>query len=161
DPVDFNLRTVLEDAVDLLAAHAHDKRLELILSLDAEVPEVVVGDAGRVRQIVTNLVGNAIKFTQHGEVAVRVAPSPEGLRLSVEDSGIGMDEATLARLFQPFTQANGSMARRYGGTGLGLVITRQLVEVMGGTIDVRSRAGVGTRFEVVLPLPRGEVTHAA
>ncbi|HEV7913209.1 MAG TPA: histidine kinase dimerization/phospho-acceptor domain-containing protein, partial [Albitalea sp.] len=100
DPVDFNLRTLLEDAFELLAPRAHQKRLELICHIAPEVPDVVVGDPGRVRQIVTNLVGNAIKFTRQGEVAMHVAPAPGGmLSFSVRDSGIGMTDETIARLF--------------------------------------------------------------
>jgi signal transduction histidine kinase/DNA-binding response OmpR family regulator len=156
DPVEFNLRTMLEDAVDLLAAHAHEKRLELVCRIDANVPDAVIGDPGRVRQIVTNLVGNAIKFTVQGEVTMHVARADDGgLEFSVHDTGIGMSDETMGRLFQPFTQANGSMARRYGGTGLGLVITKQLVEMMGGCIDVQSRLGAGTSFRFMLPLAQG------
>jgi hypothetical protein len=118
-----------------------------------------MGDALRVRQIVTNLVGNAIKFTVKGEVAVHVASAGEGqVAVEVRDTGIGMGPETLSRLFQPFTQANGTMARRYGGTGLGLVITRQLVEMMGGTISVDSRPGVGSVFRFRLPLPKSDGT---
>ena len=159
DRTDFNLRHVLEDAFELLAPRAHQKRIELICQIDADVPDGVVGDPGRVRQIVTNLVGNAIKFTSVGEVAMRVArrrsDANAGVALmefSVRDSGIGMDAESLEKLFQAFTQANGSMTRRFGGTGLGLVITRQLVEMMGGTLDVRSELGAGSTFSFCLPL---------
>jgi signal transduction histidine kinase/CheY-like chemotaxis protein len=162
DCIEFNLRAVLEDAFELLAPRAHEKRLELICQIDADVPPVVVGDSGRVRQIITNLVGNAVKFTQEGEVAMRVARTDSGadpgatmLEFWIRDTGIGMSDATQARLFNAFTQANGSMARRYGGTGLGLVITRQLVEMMGGSMDVRSQLGAGSTFHFRLPLPIG------
>jgi len=162
DHVDFELRTVLEDAFELLAPRAHQKRLELICQIDNEVPEAIVGDPGRLRQIVTNLVGNAIKFTTHGEVAMRVAlvHGEDGaeIEFSVRDTGIGMDAATQAKLFSPFTQANGSMARRYGGTGLGLAITRQLVEMMGGGLAVDSQLGVGSTFRFRLPCRPGRVS---
>jgi signal transduction histidine kinase/CheY-like chemotaxis protein len=162
DPVDFNLRMLLEDAFELLAPRAHQKRLELICHIAPEVPDIVIGDPGRVRQIVTNLVGNAIKFTRHGEVAMHVAPGPGGmLSFSVRDTGIGMTGETIARLFNAFTQAHGGMARRYGGTGLGLVITRQLVEMMGGTLGVESEPGVGSVFRFDLPLPVGSATLVA
>ncbi len=161
DRIDFDLRTVLEDAFELLAPRAHQKRLELICRIDGDVPEVIVGDPGRLRQIVTNLVGNAIKFTMQGEVAMRVTKigvdeaDRSVLEFSVRDTGIGMDEATLAKLFSAFTQANGSMARRFGGTGLGLAITRQLVDMMGGTLEVDSQPGVGSTFRFRVPHPRG------
>ncbi len=157
DPLEFDIRTLVEDAVELLSAHANDKGVELVCRIGGSVPDTVIGDAGRIRQIVTNLVGNAIKFTVHGEVMLHVDFTPEGtLAFTVRDSGIGMSEETIARLFQPFMQANGSTTRRYGGTGLGLVITRQLVEMMCGSIEVHSRLGVGTTFRFVLPLVAGE-----
>jgi len=173
DHTGFNLRGVLEDAFELLAPRAHQKRLELICQIDPDVPDVVIGDPGRLRQIVTNLVGNAIKFTRHGEVAMRVelvrpdagpftATGPV-LAFSVRDTGIGMTRETIARLFTAFTQANQSMARRFGGTGLGLVITRQLVEMMGGTLEVDSLPDVGSTFRFNLPLRTGssaQVLHA-
>jgi CheY-like chemotaxis protein len=163
DRTDFNLRTVLEDAFELLAPRAHQKRLELICHVDTDVPAAIVGDPGRVRQIVTNLVGNAIKFTRQGEVAMHVsrcegtAPDTSGpvLEFSVRDTGIGMDRETIAKLFNAFTQANGSMARRYGGTGLGLAITKQLVEMMGGELQVDSEPGAGSTFHFRIPLIEG------
>jgi signal transduction histidine kinase/CheY-like chemotaxis protein len=169
DHVDFNLRTVLEDTFELLAPRAHQKRIELICHIDPEVPDVVVGDPGRLRQIVTNLVGNAIKFTRQGEVAMRVALSADRselsgapvLAFSVRDTGIGMAPETIARLFNAFTQANQSMARRFGGTGLGLVITRQLVEMMGGTLVVESVPAVGSTFRFSLPLKTGSAALVA
>ncbi len=162
DHIDFELRTVLEDAFELLAPRAHQKRLELICQIDNEVPEAIVGDPGRLRQIVTNLVGNAIKFTTHGEVAMRVAlvHGEDGacIEFRVRDTGIGMDAATQAKLFSAFTQANGSMARRYGGTGLGLAISRQLVEMMGGELSVDSKPGMGSTFRFRLPCKVGRVS---
>jgi signal transduction histidine kinase/CheY-like chemotaxis protein len=158
DRIEFDLRLALEDTFELLAPRAHQKGVELVCLIDSDVPDVVIGDSGRVRQIITNLLGNAIKFTLHGEVAMRVTRADANaasvmLKFEVRDTGIGMSAETLAKLFQPFTQANGSMARRYGGTGLGLVITQQLVDMMGGTIEVHSELDVGSRFQVRLPMP--------
>ncbi|MFZ2649124.1 MAG: ATP-binding protein, partial [Burkholderiaceae bacterium] len=173
ESVDFNLRGALDDAVELLAPRARQKRIGLRCHVEADVPQAVVGDPGRLRQIVTNLLGNALKFTEHGEVVLRVerglgspgdpsAPAVgKWLSLEIRDSGIGMDAPTKARLFQPFSQANGSMARRYGGTGLGLVITKQLVELMGGEIEVHSEPGVGSVFRVSLPLRIGSSVNAS
>ena len=166
DQAEFSLRSVIEDAFELLAAHAHEKRLELICQIDPDVPAMVVGDAGRVRQIITNVVGNSIKFTLSGEVEMRVSridtaddPPSAMIGFCIRDTGIGMSEETLTKLFQAFTQANGSMARRYGGTGLGLVITQQLVEMMGGTMTVQSRLEVGSTFHFRIPLPTGSETQ--
>jgi signal transduction histidine kinase/DNA-binding response OmpR family regulator len=160
--LDFNLRTALDEAIELLAPRAQKKGIALRCDIEPGVPEVIVGDAGRLRQVVTNLVGNAIKFTERGEVALMLAcrRDPMGgaaqrLEIVVRDTGIGMEAQTLANLFQPFTQANGTMARRFGGTGLGLVISRQLIDMMGGSITVQSNPGVGTSFVVELPLVLG------
>ena len=162
DPAGFDLRMAVEDTLALLAVRAHQKRIELVCQIDPDVPLVVVGDAGRIRQVINNLVGNAIKFTQSGEVVVRIVrvfdgidPNFAGLDFQVQDTGIGMSEETLGKLFQAFTQANGSMARRYGGTGLGLVISRQLVDLMGGTLSVKSRVDRGSTFRFGLTMPIG------
>ncbi len=160
--LDFDLRTLVAEAVELLAPQARQKGVAMACQVRADVPQVIVGDAGRLRQCLTNLLGNAIKFTERGEVSLEVALAeagpnrPQGaadrLELVVRDTGIGMSPHTVAGLFQPFSQANGSMARRYGGTGLGLVITRQLVELMGGTIALHSAPGAGTTVTCKLPL---------
>jgi two-component system, sensor histidine kinase len=167
EDVDFDLHTTLHDAVELLAPRARDKGVALSCHFEPGVPDHVVGDPGRLRQVVTNLVGNAIKFTERGEVRLRITRNLAGrhghradaagewLGVEVRDTGIGMDAPTLTRLFQPFSQGNGSMARRFGGTGLGLVITKQLVELMGGEIDVQSAPGAGSTFRVQLPLRVG------
>ena len=162
ESLDFDLRTLVEEALELLLPRAGQKGVALSGYVAPEVPTVVVGDAGRLRQCVTNLVGNAIKFTERGEVQLSVGlaqPGPAGgarrLAVVIRDTGIGMAKQTLDGLFQPFTQANGSMARRYGGTGLGLVITRQLIELMGGSVGVHSELGVGTTFTLELPLRAG------
>jgi len=154
----FDLRTLVEQVAELLAARAEEKNLEMILRYAPAAPCRFVGDAGRVRQVLTNLVGNALKFTQAGQVLVEVecesrTASQAGLRLAVVDSGIGIPEEQLGRIFEKFTQADASITRRYGGTGLGLAISRRLTELMGGTIGVRSRPGEGSTFYVSLPLP--------
>jgi PAS domain S-box-containing protein len=151
--IDFDLRSLVEDVGALLAEQAHAKRLELGLLVQARVPTVLRGDPGRLRQILMNLVSNAIKFTECGEVAVTIdleqthGTDAEALvRFDVTDTGIGMTAEQCARLFQPFTQADSSTTRKFGGTGLGLAIAKQLVELMQGTIGVESTPGQGTRF---------------
>jgi PAS domain S-box-containing protein len=169
EAVEFDLRSLVEDVFEMLAPRAQQKRLELVHRTVAEVPAVVVGDPTRLRQILTNLVGNAIKFTEHGEVVVQVAPVPAAeagpdtmrVRFEVRDTGIGMRPEALKRLFTVFMQADQSMSRRYGGTGLGLAISKQLVELMGGEIRATSRLGHGSTFTFDIPLPAGERLIAA
>ena len=163
ESVDFNLRTVVEDVFELLAPRAHQKRLELASRIEPAVPTVVRGDPMRLRQILTNLVGNAIKFTESGEVivSVGVADAAAGndehrVTFEVRDSGIGMRPDALEKLFTVFMQADQSMSRRYGGTGLGLAISKQLVELMGGRISAESRFGEGSMFRFEVPLVAGE-----
>jgi signal transduction histidine kinase len=150
EAVDFDLEAVIDDAAHLLAAAAHGKGLELVVSIGDGVPATVAGDPGRLRQVLTNLVGNAIKFTDAGEVAIHVAVVEPGgspmIRVDVVDTGTGMTPEVCERVFEPFTQADSSTTRLHGGTGLGLTITRQLVELMGGRCGVESRAGAGSRF---------------
>ncbi|HVW21573.1 MAG TPA: two-component regulator propeller domain-containing protein [Opitutaceae bacterium] len=153
----FDPRMSAEDVLELLAEQAQRKGIELACEADDDVPGEMVGDAGRFRQVLLNLVGNAIKFTEKGEVLVRMSILPSAgpkvrLRLEIRDTGIGMDEAARARLFQSFTQVDSSTTRRFGGTGLGLAISRQLVEIMGGTIGVESAPGRGSTFWFELPL---------
>jgi signal transduction histidine kinase/CheY-like chemotaxis protein len=147
----FSLRETLGHALKLLAVRAHKKGLELAYRVAPEVPDTLRGDAGRLRQIVMNLAGNALKFTERGEVVVRVrmeADSLQQVRLKFEisDTGIGIDPAHQAKIFEPFTQADGSTTRKFGGTGLGLTISSRLVELMGGRIWVHSELSKGTTF---------------
>jgi PAS domain S-box-containing protein len=163
--VDFVLRGVVEDTLELLAPRAHEKGLELSFREEPGLPIVVKGDPLRLRQVLTNLVANAIKFTQQGEVVVALGMAPGGLAgrlaFTVRDTGIGIEADVLPRLFNAFTQASVGMSRRYGGTGLGLSISKQLVELMGGEIEVSSQPGVGSRFSFVLPFGLVEADSAA
>ena len=162
EKVDFDLRMMLEESLDLVAERAQSKGLELLLSMQPHVPGRVTGDPGRLRQVVLNLVGNAVKFTQRGGVVIDVTCDPvkgteARFRIAVEDTGCGIDPAHLQRLFQPFEQADGSVSRS-SGTGLGLVISKHLVELMGGEMGVHSEPGRGTRFwfNIPLHLPNGD-----
>ncbi len=158
EPVPFDLRRTVGEVADLLSPRAAEKGLELLVRYGRGVPGFVVGDAGRLRQVLTNLVSNAIKFTAQGHVLVDVglAPSPPGqavVRFAVTDTGIGIAPEQQARLFQPFVQADSSTTRRFGGTGLGLAICRQLVELMGGSIGLDSAPGRGSTFHFTVTLP--------
>jgi PAS domain S-box-containing protein len=155
--LDFDLRTTVEDVTDMLAIKAHDKGLELSCLIHPDVPSLVRGDPGRLRQVLINLAGNAIKFTERGEVHIRATVTEETgdrvtVRFSVTDTGIGIPRDGLDRLFETFSQVDSSITRRYGGTGLGLAISRQLVGMMGGEIGVESEEGKGSTFwfDVVL-----------
>jgi PAS domain S-box-containing protein len=157
EAIEFDPAEVLRDAVDLHAETARSKGLALEINLSAVLPARVVGDPARLRQILLNLVGNAVKFTEKGRVLVELSPLPVGegtprFAFGVTDTGIGMDQLQLDRLFRKFTQGDSSMARRFGGTGLGLAICRQLADLMGGTITVRSRPWEGSHFTLELPL---------
>ncbi len=155
--VAFNLDAILVDVVSLVQPQADAKHLALVVSKADDVPAVVSGDPARLRQILLNLVGNAVKFTRNGRVEVKVTcldPAADRIEFEISDTGIGMSEAEIARLFNAFTQADPSIHRRFGGTGLGLAISRKLVEGMGGEIGVESRPGHGSRFHVRLTLPK-------
>jgi CheY-like chemotaxis protein len=143
----FDLRRTVEEALEVVAPRAAEKRLELAYVFESGTPEWVMGDAGRVRQIFTNFLGNAIKFTEQGEVVVTVIPAGEGkVQVSVRDTGIGIAPDRLDRLFKSFSQVDGSTARSHGGTGLGLAISRSLAELMHGRTWVESAPGVGSTF---------------
>ncbi len=156
----FELAGVVESSVALYTEKAMTKNLDLTITFN-EVPPWVLGDANRYQQILNNLISNAIKFTEEGKVDVRVSPYPYGdtmgIRTEIIDSGIGISKTTLEKLFQPFTQADGSTARKYGGTGLGLSICQRLTNLMGGQIDCKSAPGVGSNFFFDLPFPPYEV----
>ena len=149
--VDFDLRRAVREVLGSFAEAAHAKGLELLCLIRHDVPNALRGDPGRLRQVLTNLVGNAVKFTEKGEVVLRVTLDESGddaalVRFEVRDTGIGIDGELKPRLFQSFVQADGSASRRYGGTGLGLAISKRLVSLMGGSIDVDSRPGRGSTF---------------
>ena len=149
--IDFDLRASMEEVTDLLALKAHEKGLEYVAVVHPEVPSLLCGDPGRLRQILVNLVGNAIKFTNDGEVTIRVSLEDEDtthvtIRFSVSDTGIGILPMDMDRLFKSFSQVDSSTTRKFGGTGLGLAISRQLTELMGGRIGVKSQEGKGSTF---------------
>jgi signal transduction histidine kinase/DNA-binding response OmpR family regulator len=147
EAIDFDLREVIEDTASSLAANAATKGLELVVDISKTTPQRVIGDPGRLRQVLSNLIGNAIKFSSHGEVVVCVSSSFGGkIRFEVADSGIGIAVDAQSKLFSAFTQADASTTRRFGGTGLGLSISRQLTELMGGEIGVESTLGEGSMF---------------
>jgi len=152
----FDPRQCLEDTLDLFASKAAEKKLELVGRVAPGVPNAVVGDVNRLRQILLNLVGNALKFTATGEVEVTLGTQPvdggHELHCVVRDTGIGIPADRMSRLFQPFSQVDSSTTRKYGGTGLGLAISRRLIEVMGGRMWVESEAGLGSRFHFTLPV---------
>ena len=152
EEIGFDLRQIVEEVGELMANQAQKKSLELVYTIADDVPTHVVGDPTRLRQVLTNLVGNAVKFTSHGEVVISASMDAAAddtaamVRFDVRDTGIGIDPAASARLFQSFTQADGSTRRRFGGTGLGLAICRQLTGLMGGQIGVDSTPGTGSTF---------------
>jgi len=157
----FSPRELIGEVATLYAESARAKGVAIDLEISAEVPPLLIGDAGRLRQVLSNLVNNAVKFTNAGKVLIittvprSIAGGGVTLRVAVTDTGIGLDENNVARLFEPFTQADGSITRQYGGTGLGLAICKRLIDLMGGRIDASGRRGVGSKFwiEVELPLP--------
>ncbi len=159
---DFRLRETVEDVAELLAEQASAKGVELICDLPSAVVDFRHGDSLRIRQILLNLLGNAVKFTEHGEIVVRVRETEEekGILIEIEDTGVGIAEENQHRIFESFSQEDGSVTRRFGGTGLGLAICKQLVEIMGGEIGFDSEAGEGTTFWFRIPLPIVEATES-
>ncbi len=163
--LDFDLRTTLEQMSDTLAVKAQNKGLEFILFIEPEVPAPLKGDPGRLRQILVNLAGNAIKFTHEGEIEIHVSVDEEDdddatLRFAVKDTGIGIEKDKVDMLFESFTQADASTTRRFGGTGLGLAISKRLAELMGGRIGVDSEIGKGSRFWFTAKLPKQSLDTA-
>ena len=164
EPIAFDLRNVAEAIADFQLLSAEKKGLDMILRYAPDAPEQLIGDPGRIRQVISNLVSNAIKFTHQGHVFIDIAvaaPTDEQAHLlvSVSDTGIGMAEAQQAKIFDKFTQADASTTRVYGGTGLGLAISKQLCELMGGEIGVESETGKGSRFWFTLNLPLAPATE--
>ena len=162
DPQEFELEALIDSTTKLFALSAHQKGLQLLTDIDPALPRLLVGDAPKLGQILNNLLGNAIKFTASGQVCLRVRRLPSrndrdelGVRLQcvVQDTGIGIAPQSVGELFLPFSQADGSISRRYGGSGLGLVISQRLCEMMGGRIEVDSRLGAGSTFSFELDLP--------
>ncbi len=154
EQVEFDLGELMKGAHSAFTALANKKGLSFDLTVDEDAKGVYLGDPTRVRQILYNLISNALKFTEHGEVRVTAARTDDALALMVADTGLGIAADLLGVLFEKFAQADASTTRRYGGTGLGLAICRELAQLMGGEIDVESRAGEGARFLVKLPLPK-------
>ncbi len=170
EPVDFELAPLVEGTAAILSESARDKKLSLMTYIDPELPRTIFGDPGRLRQVLLNLVGNAIKFTEAGEVIVKVTrvetlePAPDGkmtILFSISDTGIGLSLEEQGRLFRPFTQADGSTTRKFGGTGLGLSISKRLVELMDGEISVASLPGQGSTFSFVVNLKPGDLEKPA
>ena len=159
---DYELERVVDEVCQIIGVRANEKKLELACVIDPSLPAMLRGDATRVRQVLMNLAGNAVKFTPTGEVLMHASrtggPDGKRLRLEVTDTGIGIESDRLASLFQPFSQADASTTRRFGGTGLGLSISKQLAELMGGTISAHSLPGKGSTFWVELPLRPGGAT---
>jgi CheY-like chemotaxis protein/anti-sigma regulatory factor (Ser/Thr protein kinase) len=153
EPAAVSPRAIVREVVEQFRPRAREKQLDLEVALDDDVPERVVSDPVRVRQVLFNLIGNATKFTEEGSVTVHVAPDlePGGIVVTVLDTGIGIAPEQLARLFRPFTQGDSSTSRRFGGSGLGLAISKRLVDALGGRIEVESWPGEGSAFRVVLP----------
>ncbi len=162
--IDFNLRTMLEEMGDLLALKAYEKGLEYVCMIEPDVPTLLQGDPGRLRQILTNLVGNSIKFTSDGEVVIRVEIEEENesevtVKFSVTDTGVGISQDKLGSLFEAFTQADSSTTRKHGGTGLGLSISKRLSELMGGRIGVESTEGEGSTFWFTAVMGKQQLTE--
>jgi len=165
DSVDFNLHSYVTDTIKMMALRANTKHLELVCEIEPDVPENVAGDAGRLRQILVNLIGNAIKFTEKGEVSLKVKLQAQragslDLEFSVADTGIGIPIEQQQRIFEDFSQADGTITRTFGGTGLGLTISRRLVQLMGGQLAVESTPGEGSTFHFTILLSSSNTATA-
>ena len=166
EEIPFNLSQLVGELTRALALPAHEKRLELAWQTATDIPSELIGDPIRLRQILTNLVSNAIKFTDHGEVVIRIKQiasqdNKVSLNFAISDTGIGIPRDKQMLIFQSFAQADGSTTRKYGGTGLGLAISAQLVHLMGGSLEVESKEDQGSTFHFTIELPRHEATNAA
>ena len=161
EEIDFSLSELLKELTRSLEISARNKGLQLILQQASDLPPYLKGDPLRIRQVLTNLIGNAIKFTEHGQVVLSITREQDQLHFNIQDTGIGIASERLERIFEPFTQADASVTRRYGGTGLGTTICKQLVELMGGKIWLDSLVGIGTHFHVLLPIVIGEAPAAS
>ncbi len=155
EKIDFKLKTLLEDVINLLEPMAKSKKIDLSFELDPTLPEFVVGDITRIRQVLLNFSNNAIKFTDKGSVGIKIIKINEQIQFEVKDTGIGISPSAIKGMFQPFSQADTSITRRFGGTGLGLTISKQLIELMKGTLSVESAEGIGTSFIFTLKLING------
>ncbi|MED5372267.1 MAG: ATP-binding protein [Myxococcota bacterium] len=152
ESVPVDLPGLCEQLLEGIRPQAREKGLQVTLDITPDAPRWIRSDPVRLRQIVGNLLSNALKFTAHGSITLRVRPEPQGLGIEVQDTGIGMSDQQLARVFRPFTQADSSTTRRFGGTGLGLSISQRLAQLMGGELSASSREGWGSTFQVILPL---------
>ena len=157
DPVEFNFHSLVEDVAEMVAKKAQDKGLEICCQISPELPSFLIGDCDRIRQILLNLASNAIKFTEKGQVLLKARPyqwSDSEVMVGVEvcDTGIGIDENAQSLLFKAFSQVDSSTTRRYGGTGLGLALSKRLTELLGGQIGVKSKVNVGSNFWFTLRL---------
>ena len=166
EEIDFDVVQLVEEVAELVAEPAREKDLELLAYCSPELPTALRGDPVRLRQVLLNLAGNAVKFTHEGEVVVRAGlegTTPDGVlvRFEVTDTGIGVDEDRIAELFEAFSQADTSTTREYGGTGLGLAICRQLVLAMGGELGATGAPGRGSTFWATVPLGLAETTETA
>lgn len=164
ETIDFDLHRLMESIYSLARGYAADKNLKINLNIDNSIPKIVKGDPTRLRQVLLNLINNAIKFTQNGSVSVTLRPissqkNESQIYFAVEDTGIGIEKETQANLFNPFKQADKSTSRKYGGSGLGLAISQKLVGLMGGTINIKSSLGEGSTFFFTLPLPIGDISN--
>ena len=163
--IDFSLRELMKETIEAMVVLAQQKSLSLTCEILPHVPDTLRGDPTRLRQVVINLVSNAIKFTPAGSVAVRAAPAAEHgsaskIHFQVTDTGVGIPQQKLQTIFEAFTQADSSMTRKYGGTGLGLAISSRLVEIMGGRIWVESEEGRGTTFHFTVAANRDDLSEA-
>ncbi len=161
DKSSFTLSSVVEKTVELMALRAHQKQLELVVDLNDDIPDHLVGDGNRLRQILLNLIGNAVKFTRRGEILLTVkqgtsAPGNVEIIFEIQDTGIGMTPEQLQKLFDRFAQADSSITKEFGGTGLGLSISKRLVDLMNGKIEVHSTYGIGTRFSVTISFEKDQ-----